>query len=184
MNGTEQERGEDQIQERRRERRGKADRGGMGTGTAEGEAGANGEDRGGRGEKCFFWSRMCRSTGRSTRGTVPIRFGTYNIRNGCNGGLESASRGMSQANMDLVIFQETKVTYGIYTRGSAGYSVDGRGAVFHRPALNFVVEAVQQFGPNVVDFQLATGARWWYIVGCYLAPDDTSKIESVVAALK
>ena len=30
---------------------------------------------------------------------------------------------MSQANMDLGILQETKLTDGIYTRGSAGYSV-------------------------------------------------------------
>ena len=73
----------------------------MGTGTAEWEADANGEGSGGRGEKGVHCSRMCRSTGRSTRGTVPIRFGTYNIRNGRNGGLESALRGMSQANMDL-----------------------------------------------------------------------------------
>ena len=34
-----------------------------------------------------------------------------------------ALRGMSQANMDLGIFQETKVTEGIYTRRLAGYSV-------------------------------------------------------------
>ena len=56
--------------------------------------------------------------------------------------------------------------------------------VFHRPAPNFAVEAVQQFRPNVVSFQLATGGRRWYIVGCYLAPEDTSRIESVVSALK
>ena len=29
-----------------------------------------------------------------------------------------------------------------------------------------------------------TGARRWYIVGCYLAPDDTSTIERVVEALR
>ena len=28
------------------------------------------------------------------------------------------------------------------------------------------------------------GGHRWYIVGCYLAPDDTSMIEIVVAALK
>ena len=66
----------------------------------------------------MFWL-----TGTSTRGRVPIRFGTYNIQNGRNEGLESALRGVSQANMDLGIFQETKVTDGAYTRGSAGYSV-------------------------------------------------------------
>ena len=122
-----------------------------------------------------------------------IRFGTYNIRNGRNGGLESALRGMTQANMDLGIFQETKFTEGIYTRASAGYSVvatdapsrnRGEVAVFYRPSSHFAVEAVKQFGPNVVGFQLATGAQRWYIIGCHLAPDDTLAIESVVAALK
>ena len=39
---------------------------------------------------------------------VPIRFGAYNIRNERNGGLELALRGMSQANMDLGIFQGKK----------------------------------------------------------------------------
>ena len=79
---------------------------------------------------------------------MPIRFGTYNIRNGRNGGLEAALRGMSQANMDLGILQETKLTDGIYTGGSAGYSIvatdapsqhHGGVAIFHRPALHFAV---------------------------------------------
>ena len=37
--------------------------------------------------------------------------------------MEAALRGVSQTNMDLGILQETKLTDGIYTRGSAGYSV-------------------------------------------------------------
>ena len=44
------------------------------------------------------------------RWVVPNRFGTYNIHNGRNGGLESALRGLSWDNMDLGIFQETKLT--------------------------------------------------------------------------
>ena len=40
---------------------------------------------------------------------MPIIFVTYNIRNGRNGGLEAALRGMSQANMNLGILQETKL---------------------------------------------------------------------------
>ena len=43
---------------------------------------------------------------------------------------------------------------------------------------------MRQFFPNVVGFQLETGARRWYIIGCYLDPDETSTIESVVSALK
>ena len=54
-------------------------------------------------------------TGQPTSRTVLIKFGTYNIRNGRNFGLESALRGMSLANMDLAIFQETELTDGIYT---------------------------------------------------------------------
>ena len=49
-----------------------------------------------------------------------MRFGTYNICNGQNRGLESALRGMYQANMDLYILQETKLPDGIYTHGSDG----------------------------------------------------------------
>ena len=97
---------------------------------------------------------------------MPIRFGTYNISNGRNGGLGSEFRGMSQANMDLGIFQEKKLTNVAYTRGSAEYSVVAtdapirhrvRVAVFYRPSPRFSVEAVQQFGPNNVGFQMATG---------------------------
>ena len=135
---------------------------------------------------------MCWSNEKSTRGMVPIRFGTYKICNGRNGGLESALRGMSQANMDLGIYQETKVTDSIDTRGLAGYSVvatdmpsrhRGGVVVFHRPGPHFALEAVQKFGPNVVGFQLVTGARRWYNVGCYLDPDNTLTIERVVEAL-
>ena len=65
--------------------------------------------------------------------------------------------------MDLGIFQETKLTPGIYTRGSAGYSViatdapsrhRGGVALFYGSEPHFVVEAVEKFGPNVIGFQL------------------------------
>ena len=123
---------------------------------------------------------------------MPIRFGSYNISNERNRGLDSA-QGMSQANMDLGIFQKAKCTEGIYTRESARYRVittdapsqhRGGVALFYRPSPLFAVEAVRQFGPNVMSFQLATGVRQWYIIGCYLALDDTFTIESVVSALK
>ena len=45
-----------------------------------------------------------------------IRFGSYNTCNGQNGGIESALRGMSQANVELGIFQEMEFTRVIYTR--------------------------------------------------------------------
>ena len=59
--------------------------------------------------------------------------------------------------MDLGILQETKLTDGVYTRGSAGYSVIatdapirhcGGVAIFYRLEPHFVVEAVEKFGPR------------------------------------
>ena len=73
---------------------------------------------------------------------------------------------MSQVNMDLGILQETKITNGVYTRGSAGYSAvasdapswhRGGVAVFYQTSPHFVVESVQKFGPKIVGFQLVTG---------------------------
>ena len=124
---------------------------------------------------------------------MTITFGTYNIRNRRNGGIEAALRGMSQANMDLGILQETKLTDGIYTRRSSGYSIvatdapsqhRGHVAILYRSEPHFTVKAVEKFGPNVIGFQLATGARRWYIVGVYLAPNDTATMERVIEAIR
>ena len=94
--------------------------------------------------------------------------------------------------MDLDIFQETKCTDGIYTRESDGYRVvatdapsrhRGGVALFYRPSPLFEVEAVREYGPNVLRFKVETGEQRWYIIGCYLAPDDAETIERVVTAL-
>ena len=96
---------------------------GNGQGTAKGESDGD-EDVNGEGKrKVNHWWGALKSTRVSTKEEVPIRFGTYNIRNGSNGGLESTLRGMSQANMNLGIFQKTKCADGIYTRESARYHV-------------------------------------------------------------
>ena len=47
-----------------------------------------------------------------------------------------------------------------------------------------MIDAIHQFGPNVVRFQLTTGEQKCYIIGCYLAPDDALMIESALVALR
>ena len=88
--------------------------------------------------------------------------------------------------------QETKITNGVYTRGSAGYNViatdapsrhRGGVALFYRSTSHFVVEAVERCGPNERVFQVATGERRWYIVGAYVAPEDELTMETVIAAI-
>ena len=82
--------------------------------------------------------------------------------------MELALRGISQANMDLGIFQETKCKDGIYTRESAGYRVvatdapsrrRGGVALFYRPSPLFKVEAVREYRKNVLSFEVVMGAR-------------------------
>ena len=46
------------------------------------------------------------------------------------------------------------------------------------------MEVIQQFGPNVIRCQLSKGVLQWYIIGCYLAPENALTINIVVAALK
>jgi hypothetical protein len=48
-------------------------------------------------------------------GSGSIAVVTYDIRTGCNGGLESALRAMEGIGADLGILMETKVTDGIHT---------------------------------------------------------------------
>ena len=108
--------GGEQGTERRGEQKGPTDGIGNRQGTAKGKADRGKEANGERERKGNRWWGTRQNTGSSTGEEVPIRFGTYNTKNGRNRGLELALRGMSQANMDLGIFQETKCTEGIYTR--------------------------------------------------------------------
>ena len=55
--------------------------------------------------------------------------------------------------------------------------------MFYREGAGFAVEEVRPYGPNVLSFEVVSGRRRWYIIGCYLAPDDAWTIERVVTAL-
>ena len=72
--------------------------------------------------------------------------------------MEYTLRGMSQANLDLGVFQETK----------ALIAHSGRVDVFYRAAEHFSVGALHIFRANVVSFHLASSDQWWFIVGCLI----------------
>ena len=101
--------------------------------------------------------------------------------------------GMSQSNLDMSVFLDTNITGRVYTCKSDGYRVvtmdapsrhRGVVAVLYWPSPQYLVKAIQKFGPNVVVFQLVTEEWRWYIIGCYLAPNNILTIESVVAAIR
>ena len=122
---------------------------------------------------------MCQSTWVSTRGiwgrggeteekVEVVHFGTYNIQNGCNGGLESALHGMAHANIDLGLLKETLVTGGVYAWDSTGLFVVAsdslshhhRGvAIFYKYSPCFAVKYQKQHDLNVIRFQLVKGRQ-------------------------
>ena len=55
--------------------------------------------------------------------------------------------------------------------------------MFYREGAGFALEEVRPYGPNVLRLEVVSGRRRWYIIGCYLAPDDAQTIERVVTAL-
>ena len=99
---------------------------------------------------------------------------------------------MGRGSVVVGVFQETKLTEGIYTQLSEGYRVvampapsryKGGVAIFYRDSPVFSVEAIRQFGANVILCQLATGERRWYIVGSYLVTGDRTTTRDVEAAM-
>ena len=42
---------------------------------------------------------------------------------------------------------------------------------------------MRPYGPSVISFEVVTGRRRWYIIGCHLAPNNARTIERVVTAL-
>ncbi len=114
-------------------------------------------------------------------GSGPFTVALYNIRNGCNGGLESTLRAMKQMGVDYGVLLETKLTEGVYTRWSSRYNVrsthapskwQGGTSLFWRTSRTHEIEEVEMRGPNVLSFQLISGATRWYIMGCYIPPTN------------
>ena len=55
--------------------------------------------------------------------------------------------------------------------------------IFYRDSPAFAVEAICQFGADVIVCQLETRESRWYIFGCYLAPRNNTTIRDVEAAM-
>jgi len=92
--------------------------------------------------------------------------GTWNVRSGRNGGLESALRAlrvMGSIDVDLVLLTETKLTDGYYVRTCNNYLVlatdapskhQGGVALCWRVSNRFEVKEARTAGSNVITCQL------------------------------
>jgi hypothetical protein len=80
------------------------------------------------------------------------------------------------------------MTEGVYTRWSSGYNVQsthvpskwqGGISLFWRASETYEVKEVEICGPNALTFQLVLGATRWYIIGCYIPPNNLTTLTHV-----
>jgi len=94
--------------------------------------------------------------------------------------------------VDIGFVQETKLTGGIYTRRSCGYTIlasdapsahQGGVALIYREQHDlYEVEETKVWHPNLLSFQLVTGVDRYFVVGCYIPPSDLSVLEHIQTA--
>ncbi len=98
---------------------------------------------------------------------------------------------MKLTGVNFGVLLETKLTRGVYTRWSSGYHVQATHApsawqggisFFWRASDLYEVKEVEMRGPNVLSFLLVSGATRYYIVGCYIPPNDLTTLTHIEQA--
>ena len=94
---------------------------------------------------------------------------------------------------DITILQEKKLTGGIYTRFSSRYSIvianapsahQGEVALCVRENDLFEVKETKIWHPNVLSFELVTGVDQYFVMGCYIQPNNLVPLDHIKAAWK
>ncbi len=98
---------------------------------------------------------------------------------------------MDQMGVDIGFLLETKLTGGVYTCYSTGYSVlassatsvrQGGIALFWRGNNSYEVKKTQIWGANVISLQLKMDNVQFFVVGCYIPPSDLETLTDVEQA--
>jgi hypothetical protein len=95
---------------------------------------------------------------------------------------------MNQLGVDIGFLMETKLTGGIYTRHSLGYDVlastvtslsSGRIALFWRGNISYEVKEMRIWGPNIISLHLMMGSIRFFVLGCYIPPNNLEALACV-----
>ena len=109
-----------------------------------------------------------------------IRFITFKIQNGRNGGLELALLDMTQGWVYCGVIQEKNLTKVVYTREASVFWLlvteapsahRGGSVIFYRKAEHLAIEELRLHGPDVIIFQIVRGRGGSCILwGCIFPP--------------
>jgi hypothetical protein len=95
---------------------------------------------------------------------------------------------MDQLGVDIRFLVETKLTGGIYTQHSLGYTIlastatlssSGGIALFWRGNILYEVEETRVWGPNVISLHLMMVGCQLYVMECYIPPSDLATLTCV-----
>ena len=85
--------------------------------------------------------------------------------------------------MNIAVVQETKISRGMHTKLSSGYTIMatdvkesrfGGVALMYKKSKLYELEEAKARGPNITTFELATDTDRYFVVGCYIPPCETT----------
>ena len=79
--------------------------------------------------------------------------------------------------MTLIVLQCARVRVSQKAPGGGGV------ALLLCDSPHFQIKAHQSFGPHVLNFQMVTGQKRWFIVGCYVPLDSVAETNHIATAL-
>ena len=140
---------------------------------------------------------VAQGTGASRKGKRDrdIRITSWNIENGRKENIQSACRALDSLGVDIGFLQETKLTDDTFTpqfSQCGGYKISATNApskhqggvafCWRKKSNMFIVKEEKKWHPNVMTIHVVTRKIRYYIVGCYLPPDDLETLEYVKKA--
>ncbi len=108
--------------------------------------------------------------------------------------MKQAAVGLAQMGIGMAVLTETKFVSNQHPKMAAEYTImsskvasctkGGVALAWRENDLSFEVESVMFYGPNTLTFQLKMGEEQIYVVGTYIPPNCTRRVEDICRATK
>jgi hypothetical protein len=117
---------------------------------------------------------------------------TWNICCRQNTGSTSVAKGLVQMGVNCVVLTKVKIMNNKYPRCASGFKVisskakshsqGGIALLWNKGHASLEVKAAIILTPNLLTFQLVMGYELFYVMGIYIAPNDTTRVAALHAA--
>ena len=129
------------------------------------------------------------STPPPTGGSGTFSVASWNIRDGRNGGLVNAAKGMADMGIGCAFLSEVKISDNKYAKRPEGYEIiisrgkskqqGGVALLWKDKHPMFEIENANARVRNLITFQLITGDKRFYVMAIYIAPGCRKGVEDL-----